>query len=160
VSAEENKAIVQRYYDEISNAKKLEHLDELLAPDYRGNLAPGQTEGGLDREATRTVWAGLWEAFPDWTQTVHDIIAAGDRVVVSSTTRGTHKGTYECFGLQATGRQVECTEIAIYRVADGRIVEHRSILDFLSLLHQLGVIPSFEELQDSGRGTVAVRRKG
>ena len=72
------------------------------------------------------------------------MIVGEDKVVVTSTLRGTHGGTY--IGVPATGKRIEVPPIDIYRIADGKIAEHWFLLDFFTLLNQLGVIPSIEEL--------------
>jgi predicted ester cyclase len=68
-----------------------------------------------------------------------DMIAEGDKVVVRSTFRGTHKG--DLMGIPPTGKQVTMPLILIYRIADDKIVEHWMQADALGLLQQLGVIP-------------------
>jgi len=67
------------------------------------------------------------------------MIAEGDKVVVRSTFRGTHKG--DLMGIPPTGKQVTMPLILIYRIADDKIVEHWMQADALGLLQQLGVIP-------------------
>jgi len=68
-----------------------------------------------------------------------DMIAEGDKVVLRSTFRGTHKG--DLMGIAPTGKQVTMPLILIYRIADDKIVEHWMQADALGLLQQLGVIP-------------------
>jgi predicted ester cyclase len=54
--------------------------------------------------------------------TVEDIIAEGDRVAARVTMRGTHLGEFD--GIAPTGKRVEVRAIDIYRITDGKIVEH------------------------------------
>ena len=51
-----------------------------------------------------------------------DLIAEGDLVVHRSTGRYRHVG--ELFGVPATGREVVCEHVEMWRVTDGKIVEH------------------------------------
>jgi predicted ester cyclase len=44
-------------------------------------------------------------------------------------------------GIPPTGRRIEVTEIHIYRMEDGKMVEHRVGRDDLGAMRQLGVIP-------------------
>jgi predicted ester cyclase len=44
-------------------------------------------------------------------------------------------------GIPRTGKQISMTGMTIWRIADGKIVEHWSEMDTLGLLQQLGVIP-------------------
>ena len=43
-------------------------------------------------------------------------------------------------GIPPTGRKIEVTEIHIYRLEDGKAVEHRVGRDDLGAMRQLGVI--------------------
>ena len=74
-------------------------------------------------------------AFPDWTESIDDIIADGDRVVTRFTSRGTNLG--EFLGNPATGNRVEISEVCVHRLADGKIVELWVYPDFPSLQRQL-----------------------
>jgi predicted ester cyclase len=68
--------------------------------------------------------------------TTEDLIAEGDKVVHRWTVRGTHKG--ELLGYAPTGRQVTSAGVSIFRIADGRIVEHVAFADDLGFFQQLG----------------------
>jgi steroid delta-isomerase-like uncharacterized protein len=144
MSVEENKAVVQRFFDEFQNAKKEEVLYELVAPEYEGTKEPGQTGGNSGPAAFKQVMRMGLKAIPDLHVTVHDLIAEGDRVVATLTLKGTHTGPY--FGLPATGRQFSIAVIDVYRVVDGKIVEGWSVIDALAFFNQLGLVPSFAEL--------------
>jgi predicted ester cyclase len=63
----------------------------------------------------------LRDAFPDFTETIEDVVAEADRVVTRFTSTGTHLGALR--GLAPTGRRLWMAEVAIFRVARGRIVE-------------------------------------
>ena len=54
--------------------------------------------------------------------TVEDMIAEGDRVAARVTMRGTHLGEFE--GIAPTGKRVEVRAMDMYRITDGKIVEH------------------------------------
>ena len=51
-----------------------------------------------------------------------DLIAEGDLVVHRSTVKLRHTG--EAFGIPATDRVVTCEYVEMWRVTDGKIVEH------------------------------------
>jgi predicted ester cyclase len=74
-------------------------------------------------------------AFPDLHHTVDDLIAEGDRVVLRTTARATHRGHFE--GVDPTGRFVEFTGLVLYRIRDGRIAESWGEIDFLRLMREL-----------------------
>jgi len=145
MSLEENKELVRRIYDELWNERKLEVAEELIAQDavnYDTGLLP-QTFGPEEMKGTvRMVTA----SFPDNRHEVEEIIAEGDKVVVHCTLTGTHEG--EFMGIPPTGRSIEVTEIHVYRLEDGKAVEHRVGRDDLGAMRQLGVI--LDELSGPG----------
>lgn len=77
--------------------------------------------------------------------TINDLVAEGDKVVVSWTAHGTHLGELDhpAFGRVApTGKQLTVSGISIHRVAGGKLVEGLvEISDQLSLGQQLGLVP-------------------
>jgi steroid delta-isomerase-like uncharacterized protein len=137
MSLEENKELVRRIYGELWNERKLEVAEELIAQDavnYDTGLLP-QPFGPEEMKGTvRMVTAG----FPDNRHEVEEMIAEGDKVVVRCTLTGTHEG--EFMGIPPTGRSIEVSEIHVYRLEDGKAVEHRVGRDDLGAMRQLGVI--------------------
>ncbi len=63
-----------------------------------------------------------------------DLIAEDDLVVHRSTVRLRHTG--EAFGISATDRVVTCEHVEMWRVTDGKIVEHWGGLGAGSQLHR------------------------
>lgn len=136
MSAEQNKAIVRRYR-EVHNSNALDQLDEIVAKDIISHSAlpglPAGLEGG--KIAHRAVIA----AFPDCKVTIDLLIAEGDFVVERFTSTGTHKGPF--MGMSATGKSFKTTGISIFRLANGKIVEHWGENDTATLMQQLGMTP-------------------
>jgi steroid delta-isomerase-like uncharacterized protein len=132
----ELKRLVQRFYDEVLNAGRLNVFDELLTPNaiYRNPALglPASVGGAKQR------LAGLRSAFPDLRYTVENITADGDRVVVQFVLEGTQHG--EFLGAP-TGKTVRTLGMTSYRFTDGRIAEILVLADFVSVLRQLGVLP-------------------
>jgi predicted ester cyclase len=77
-------------------------------------------------------------SFPDMMVTTEDLIAEGDKVVERWTLTQTHTGE-PFMGASASGKRVQVTGISIYRIADGKIVEHWANMDLLGMLQQLGL---------------------
>lgn len=91
-------------------------------------------EDGL--AANTRFWA-LWRAaFPDTVVTVEDAFAVADRVVGRFTYRATHRGDF--LGFPATGNPVLMRSIDIWRVRDGKFVEHWDELNTADFFAQLG----------------------
>jgi predicted ester cyclase len=84
-----------------------------------------------------------FKAFPDWHETIEDIIAEGDKVWIRVKTTGTHTG--EWMGIAPTGRKITSEMVDIYRIVDGKHVEGRFIVDQLDFFKGLGVIEYTEK---------------
>jgi steroid delta-isomerase-like uncharacterized protein len=138
MSVEENKAMAQRFFDEVISQGKLEVVDELCSPDLVDHeQLPGMPEG---REGVKQFFAGLREAIPDLQVDVHDMVGEGDKVVVRSTMHGTHEK--EFVGIPPSGARVEIPVIDVVRVADGQAVEHWGVSDLSALMPQPEGAPS------------------
>ena len=79
-----------------------------------------------------------FDAFPDAQFILKDMVAEGDKVTVRMVRTGTHKEEY--IGIPPTGRTFSVDDLSIYRIVDGKIVEHWEVFDRYSMLVQLGVI--------------------
>jgi len=138
MSTESHKTVVRRYYDEVLNTANLALIDELATDDYIENDPfPGQGNGRADLKARV---AALLEAFSPCTFTIEDVVAEGDRVVVRWSSSGTHSGPF--MGMPPTNRSYTISGIDIHRLTDERMAEHWHVVDQLSQLQQLGVLPS------------------
>jgi predicted ester cyclase len=80
----------------------------------------------------------LHQAFPDLDVIVADMFAEHDKVVTRVITRGTHVGPLP--HIPPTGRRTAVMGHEIWRVGNGRILEHWGRFEDLDLLQQLGVI--------------------
>lgn len=138
MSTEQNKALLRQIMEEVFSQGNMRRADELLAPDFvdHEELPPGIPR---NREGVKQLTTILHHAFPDLKITIDDIIAEGDKVVVRSTWRGTHKG--EFMGIPPTGKRVSVGVFDIVRIAGGKAVEHWGQMDNMGMMQQLGVIP-------------------
>jgi steroid delta-isomerase-like uncharacterized protein len=139
MSAEQNKAIVRRYFEQVVNGNDRAAAEQLVAPDlvFTSPYTPAPTR---DRASFLGMIGMLHAAFPDLTLVERDAVAEGDRVATRWTVSGTHRG--EFMGLPATGRRFTITGMSIYRVAGGKIVEGWVNDDSLGMLQQLGALPA------------------
>ena len=137
--SEENKALINRWFEEVWNCGDAQAIDELLAPDgvVHGLVdAGGNPVRGL--AAFHEFHSQFRGAFPDIAVTLEDVIAEGDRVVARCSVRGTHTGAE--LGFAATNAPVQFEGIAIVRIENGKIVEAWNHFDFLEMNKQLGVL--------------------
>ncbi len=136
----ENKALLQRAYEQIFNQGNLGQIENFFSTDLVDHEAPPPGMEGLDGiEVLRQFVQVSREAFPDLEFTVEDMIAEGDKVVARYTMRGTHQG--EFMGVAPTGNRLEVTGIDIVRFEGGKMTEHWANSDTLGMMQQLGVIP-------------------
>src|SRR5215210_2906493 len=100
MGVEENKALARRWFEEVFNSQDLGLMDEIVAADIV-NHAGRDLVTMAGREGYRTLLRQLFVGFPDWHFEIEDVIAEGDRVVVRTTMRGTHRGVFR--GVNPTG---------------------------------------------------------
>ncbi len=125
MSTTENRTFVQQYLSAISGKEKPPALINRYIAD-------------ADEDLKQHI-AYAEAAFPCYELTTEDLIAEGDKVVLRFNLRATHQG--EFMGVPATGREIDVPGIIIYRIADGKIVEHWMHLDSVRMMQQLGVQP-------------------
>jgi steroid delta-isomerase-like uncharacterized protein len=131
-SAEENKAIVRRFLEELVKGN-LDVIDELLSPDFVDRaLMPGQ---GSTREAFKRTIAEFHEALPTTSFTIEEQIAEGDRVVTKYTEIYVSRG--EIWDKPASGKEETTEGIYIHRLHRGKITEEWSVVDATPVVEDL-----------------------
>ena len=133
--ADKNKAVVERYENEFKNKENVAIVDELMAPDFVHHFPDPNAPAG--REGLKQLGRGFFAGFPhaDLTSTIEQILADGDKVVTQTRVKAVHKGTFN--GYPATGRSVTWTEINIYRLKDGKIVDLFAMPNLAGIMGQL-----------------------
>ncbi len=130
MSAKGNRELVERFYREVINERRLGAIDELISDDFIHN---GQIRG---RRGQREVYEEFLAAFPDLKTEIVEILACDDLVAVHRRWTGTQAGPFQ--GVEATGRQVDFESTAIVKIRDGQITEYHGVVDMLRLMEQLG----------------------
>lgn len=138
MSAEVNKALVRRFYEEIDKGN-LDAMDELVDADYVDHNPPPLPDLPPGREGLKQAFKIFWEATPGYHR-IEDQIAEGDKVVTRLTSFGKHEGDLP--GAPRTGNEMKMTSITIHRIENGKLVEKWSEKDMISLLQQIGKMPS------------------
>lgn len=134
--ARANEALVRKAIAVIWNNAELDRLDEFYLEDFVSHQPPGTVRWDPGYEGLRRLINGTRSRFPDYREEIEDAVAAGDRVVLRLTNRGTDKDT---------GRTFEVRDFMLVRMQDGRIAEQWGLIDLYSMYLQLGFIerPSF-----------------
>ena len=134
MTTDDNKALVQQFFEQVINQRNLAALDQFVPPGGVNHTVPP----GMPQETNQFVGQYL-NAFPDGQVTVEDLLADGDKVVAHVSFHGTHQGALR--GMAPTGKPITLMGIHIFRIANGKLVEHWGLMDRLAALQQLGVVP-------------------
>lgn len=135
---DENKALVQRFYAEI-DAGNLEAMDELVSADFMDHDPPPIPGLPPGLAGLKKAFEIFWHATPG-THEILDQVAEDDLVV--SRIRASGRFAEDLGDIPATGGELDVTATAVYRVTDGQITEHWGETDSLTLMQQLGVVPT------------------
>lgn len=116
----------------------LDKADDYYAADFVPHYpSVGMQPVGPGPEGVKELARSILVSFPDYHETVEDLIASGDRVAVRLTLRGTNTGELPD-GTPATGRSIEFTDMTIVRIENGKIAELWGLSDHLTMMTQLG----------------------
>ena len=146
MSTEENKAIARRFFEEVWTKGNLSVADEVLDPNVILHDPRNPADDTIGREAYKQFNVSFRSAFPDMTDTIEELIAEGDKVVVRWTIRATHRGQWQ--SMAPSGKQLTFGGITILRIVGGKIVDDRFQADLLGFMQQIGAIPSPSESGD------------
>jgi steroid delta-isomerase-like uncharacterized protein len=111
-----------------------EELDALLHPNLVVHAPVPMEEGA---EGFKRALASTREAFPDMKITIEARAAHEGLVFRHWSMTGTHRGTF--LGIPTTGRRVSLSGVDIERLENGKVVEHWTFWDRMSLAEQLGL---------------------
>jgi predicted ester cyclase len=116
---EKNKQVIReftRIFKNQYNVNGVSHLfDKNFVHHFRGSMPAGF-------EGLMQIGIMMNGAFQDVVVTEEDLIASADKVVERSSAVATNAGSM--MGAPPTNQQVKWSEIHIYRLQDGKIVEH------------------------------------
>ena len=131
-----NSALLDQYIADV-NAHDVGALKDVIAENYvqhDGNQGNGLT-------GMQAAFRQYFQWFPDFHWTVEDSVLAGDKIVARFQITATHTEPVQ-FGPNApvfapTGKKLVWQGISIWRVADGKFVEHWGVDDLLGLAQQM-----------------------
>ena len=113
-------------------------LDEIATSDCVIHSSDGREVSGT--EVIKQMLTTFFDAFDNFHVTIEDMIGNEDKVAVRFIESGRHQSEFE--GIASTGKEVMWMEMAIFQVVRGKIVEGWTVEDRLSLMQQLGAIPT------------------
>lgn len=128
---------MRRMYELVS-AGDVDGLGDWLADD----VVEHEELPGLEptKEGILTFFRTLTDAFPDLRMDAEDVLPSGDKVVARVRATGTQQGAF--LGIPASGSRIDVQLIDIIRFGDdGLAREHWGVLDTMTMMQQLGVVP-------------------
>lgn len=126
--------VLRRFYDEAMGKGDLNALRETVAEDFKDH---GETLMGSpqSRDELEAALNGMHSVFPDFIVSMEDVIVDGDMVGVRGRMRCTQKGPF--LNTPETGNELSWPGLAMFRVADGKIVERWFNSDSLTIVQQV-----------------------
>ena len=137
--SEENKQLLQRWFDEVWNNGRADVIEELF--DENGvahGLGDDASNPIKGPSGYRPFYETFRQAFPNIMVVIEDMVAEGDKVAARCSVRAKHEG--EFLGRAASHAPVAFTGIAIVRINNGKIVEAWNNFDFMTLHKQCGLL--------------------
>ena len=114
-----NKTIARRFFDEVLARPSERAVDELIAP---GAVVCTPTGRFIGPEGVKRASAQIGSTFPDRRVEIQALVAEGNQVAAEWTLCGTQKR--ERLGVPPIGRRECISALSLFRVEDGKIVEH------------------------------------
>jgi steroid delta-isomerase-like uncharacterized protein len=136
--SEYNKARIREFIDRVLTAGEIDATGDYFHSDMVEEVPfPGQGPGldGLKETLIR-----IRRAFPDSQWKVEEQIAEDNKVLTRFLWSGTHQG--EFLGIPGTNRAIRVWGMVIDRFEDRKVKSTRILLDTLSMMQQLGVLPA------------------
>ena len=133
----QNKQVFERAITEVFGQGNLAAIALFFGPDFKEHEeGPGKDRG---REGLKEIVRSVRGGFPDLQVHVEAISEEGDQTWARVTFSGTNTG--ELMGHPATGRKATWTAIDQCRYREGKMIEHWGVVDLLSMMQQIGLVP-------------------
>ncbi|MBL8131650.1 MAG: ester cyclase [Anaerolineae bacterium] len=143
-------------YIEGMNEGNIDRVMSVFADSFIDHqVVPGGATMGNDFAAVRLAHVMLHESFPDVKFSLRDLIIDGDIVFMMVRGEGTHMGAF--FGMPATGKHIKWAGTRVLRYANGKFVDGTSELDQVSILQQMGILPTPPVVYDTAGHKKLVR---
>ncbi len=135
---QKNKEIVRKV-EQLWIDGKLDQLDPYFAPNDHSHDRPPMVPQGL--AGAKMAHQGAMQSFKGRKLEVKDIFAEGDKVFVRNTFSATYVGGVPGIPAPAGGAPIKDIESwSVYRLKDGKIVEHWGLNDGFAIAMQAGAL--------------------
>lgn len=127
-----NKLLVTNFIEEIWNQNQLEKIDDYISPDFIDHSLPPNLPA--NKEGMKLWIMGTSKSFEHKT-IVDDIIGEDHKVILKMRMHLKHIGVWR--DIEPTHLEISAVGYRYYKIADGKIIEHWSLLDGNSIENQL-----------------------
>lgn len=131
-NTESNKHVIRQFIERVYTQLDPAAVDELVADDFKADAWPDADNA---KQVLRDSTGRMAQAIDQIKFEINDMIAEDDRVAVRLTASARQIGDF--MGIPPSNRRYEIGEIHIFRLRDGKIVEHWHELDAMTLMKQL-----------------------
>jgi predicted ester cyclase len=141
MSTEDNKSFIRQRFEAAWNSNNSAALDELYSPDNIHHS--GSTTGRLGPNEMRGMIKAWRDAIPDYRCSIENVVAEGDTVAVLLQFSGTHTSaplTVSSRTAQPKNRRFSESEMIMFKLKNGKVVESWATWDRLNFLEQLGAL--------------------
>ena len=130
--------VIRRLTNEVFLGGDLSNWDELIDDDFVDHdPMPGMAD---DKKGQRDVAEMVISTFSDRKMSLHELAETGDgRIVENWRMEGKHVG--EAMGIPPSNQEISVRGMELWRVADGKIVEHWGVVDISDVLEKAGLVP-------------------
>ena len=141
-----NAALLDSYFADV-NAHDVAALKDVIAANYVQHDA----KQGQGLEGMQAAFRHYFKMFPDFHWTIEDSVVTNDKIVARFQITATHDHVVQLGAnaptLPPTGKKLVRQGISIWRVADGKFVEHWGVDDLLGLVQQMRARPAVQPQQ-------------
>ncbi len=136
--AQQNKDLVLRMIRAVQEGGNLDKLDDFFAPTFVDH----STFSGFtpDRQGVRNIFQHFQDALSGLKVEVLSQVSEGSRVMTHKILYGMNNSPL--FGIPASNKMIRINVMDMLQVQNGMITDHWNVVDQVSLMKQLGVLPA------------------
>lgn len=139
------KQVATAYFEAIA-ARDLDAMTEVWAPgamDYLHGMADLKAPEGV-----REFFGEMFKTMPDFSMSVTDLVAYGDKAAVRWAATGTFNGEGKFQGIAPTGKRIEVEGLDLLTIRDGLIQENHAYTNGMEMARQMGLMPPLGSAPD------------
>lgn len=137
MSTDTNKQTARKFFESVDSGDA-SASQALLAPNFVARVAGN--EHAMNAEEFLAMGRAFTTSFAKSRHIIESQVAEGDCVETRLVWTGVHVGDFN--GIPASQKPVKIEAVSRDRFVDGKIAEHRALIDAMALMIQIGAIPA------------------